>query len=142
MVLVVLHVLAAGIWLGCLATEIAFEKAMAADVSVRDWVSALHDRVDRWIEGPAFVVVAVTGLALSGGDGVTGWTLAHALVGAIAVAANVWCLAVVFSRARASNDGDVEAWFRADRMQHRLGTIVTVAMVAALVLAFARLTIG
>lgn len=136
--LVTVHVLAAGLWLGCLATEIVFEKAMAADTAARGFVSLLHDRVDRFVEGPAFVVAFASGvwLALD-----VAWTAALAVKVACGLAAtglNVWCLKIVFDRADAARDGRWAAWEAIDHRQHVVGTGVALLLVAAAGIALAR----
>ena len=136
--LVVVHVLAVGLWLGCLATEIAFEKAMEGDVAARGFVSRLHDRVDRFVEGPAFVAVAVTGLALLPQAAWTMGLMVKIGLGAAAVLLNVWCVKIVFDRADAAREGRDDDWGRIDRLQHAVGGGVTVLLVAATIVAVAR----
>ena len=138
-VTLMIHVLAAGIWLGCLATEIAFEKAMAADPSVRGFVSRLHDRVDRFVEGPAFVAVAASGAMLLVGGGALGTVMIVKIaLGTGAVLANVWCLGLVLARAEAArHDPSGDAWIALDRRQHLAGTVVTVLVAAATLAAWA-----
>ena len=128
----VIHVLAAGLWLGCLATEIAFEKAMATDPSARGFVSRLHDRVDRFVEGPAFVVVAASGaMLLAGGVVLDARMIVKIALGTAAVLANIWCLGLVLARARVARlDPTGDAWVATDRRQHLAGTVVTVLLLA------------
>ena len=140
MIWTVVHILAVGLWLGCLATEIAFEKAMAADAASRLWVSRLHDRVDRWIEGPVFVVVAVSGAVLALRTPLTPLLAVKIGLGVAAVAANVWCLRLVFDRRAAAEAGDWAAWAAIDRRQHAVGTAVTVLLLAATGVALVRAT--
>lgn len=137
--ILVVHVLAAGLWLGCLATEIAFEKAMESDPTARDFVSRLHDRVDRWVEGPAFVVVAATGVWLALHAAWTPLLIAKVAIGATAVGLNVWCLKIVFDRADAARDGRQDDWRRIDDLQHRVGAGVAILLVLTTLVALARL---
>ncbi len=136
--LLVVHVLAAGLWLGCLATEIAFEKAMEGDPAARDFVSRLHDRVDRLVEGPAFVIVAATGLVMLPQAVWTTGLVVKIGLGGVAVLLNVWCLKIVFDRADAARQGCGADWERIDRLQHVVGGGVAVALVAAAIVAVAR----
>lgn len=136
--LLVVHVLAAGLWLGCLATEIAFEKAMAVDAAARGFVSRLHDRVDRFVEGPAFVTVLASGLALLPQVALTPGLLIKIGLGGAAVVLNVWCLKIVFDRASAAREGRVADWERLDHLQHRVGGGVTLLLVAAVLVGLGR----
>lgn len=130
-----LHIAAAGLWLGCVLTEALFERALLGEGPSHELTLArLHRRVDQVVEIPAFVAVLVTG----------GWMFAHAPasallavkvgLGLLAVAANVWCVGLVFRRATAAEQGDWEAFAWLDRRQHRYGAVVLLAVVGALVL--------
>ncbi|MDK9695022.1 MAG: hypothetical protein OEL76_01365 [Siculibacillus sp.] len=134
----VVHILAAGLWLGCLATEILFEKAMAADAAVRGFVSELHDRVDRFVEGPAFVSTFASGAWLALDAVWTAALVAKVAAGLAAVGLNVWCLKIVLERADAARAGRWDEWERIDRRQHVVGTAVTLLSIAAAGLALAR----
>ena len=135
----VLHILAVGLWLGCLATEIFFEKLMERDESARVFVSQLHDRVDRFVEGPAFVVTGVTGFILAQDTVWTPALIAKVGFGIAAILLNVWCVKIVVDRAAAAQEGRWPDWARIDRLQHKVGGLVAVLLVAATVTAIARL---
>ncbi len=47
----IIHLLVAGLWLGCVLVEVAFERALVAQGQWR-LLARLHDRVDRWVELP------------------------------------------------------------------------------------------
>ena len=134
-----LHILAVGIWLGCLATEIFFEKLMERDESARLFVSLLHDRVDRFVEGPAFVVTGVTGLVLTQDAVWTPALIAKVVLGASAILLNVWCVKVVVDRAAAAGEGRWQDWVRVDHLQHKVGGLVTVLLIAAVAMAITRI---
>lgn len=93
----IVHLLAAGLWLGCVLVEIAFERTLAAQGK---WhlLARLHDRVDRWVELPALAVVVMTGLWMlhsQFGDVVlSSWLRAKIAFGALAVLANLYCAGV------------------------------------------------
>ena len=137
--LLVVHVLSVGLWLGCLATEIAFEKLMEADEAARGFVSALHDRVDRFVEGPAFVLTLVTGLMLAWDVTWTPGLVAKVGLGGAAIGLNVWCLKIVFDRADAAREGRDDGWRRIDALQHKVGAGVAILLVAATLVALGRL---
>ena len=132
------HILAVGIWLGCLATEIFFEKRMEAEAGARLFVSHLHDRVDRFVEGPAFVVTAATGAWLVRDATWTPLLAAKVGLGGAAILFNIWCLKIVFDRAAAASAGRWDDWAAIDRLQHKVGGLVTVLLIAAAVVALVR----
>jgi hypothetical protein len=134
----VLHILAVGIWLGCLATEIFFEKLMERDESARLFVSLLHDRVDRFVEGPAFVATGLTGFVLALDAAWTPVLIAKVGFGLAAILLNVWCVKIVVDRAVAAREGRWTDWAGIDRSQHKVGGLVAVLLIAATVTAIAR----
>ncbi len=135
-----LHLLAVGLWLGCVLTEVAFERALLGKGRAQEALLAdLHRRVDVFIEVPAFVLVLGTGIFMW--PNTPGGVMLHAKIGfgLLAIAANVYCVWLVLRRAKAAHDGrwDDFAWI--DRQQHRYGAVVLVAMLVAIVLGLVRL---
>jgi hypothetical protein len=53
-------------------------------------------------------------------------------LGVIAVAANIYCLLLVLRRRRLALAGDWSGFERADHLQHKVGAVVLVAVVAAM----------
>jgi hypothetical protein len=128
----VLHGLCGGMWLGCVLTEAVFERALAAQGRhTRALLARLHGWVDLAVEGP---LLAVTGLS-----GAWAWPTAPAdaalhamaLLGGLAIAANLWCMRLVWLRLNAANAGDDALYERLDRAQHRWGAVVLAGMVGA-----------
>lgn len=135
-----LHASLAALWLGCVLTEVFFERTLlAAGPAQHRLLAQLHRRVDLWLELPALLGVAVTGGLLlagrSGTDALLGWKLA---AGIAAVACNLYCVVLVLRRAACAEAGDATGFARLDRAQHRWGAGVLVALLAALTLALLR----
>ena len=60
-----LHLTFVGLWLGCVLTEALFERALLGQGRDKDLIlSALHKRVDIFIEIPTFIMVLTTGAML------------------------------------------------------------------------------
>lgn len=134
-----LHLLAAGLWAGCVLTEIAFERRLAGDAAQRPLLAALHRQVDLWIEAPAFALVALTGVLLwARGAPADGWLQAKLALGGMAVLSNLGCMGAVLARDQAARRGDAAAWERADRLQHALGGAVVLGLCGALALGLVR----
>lgn len=95
-VLLIGHLLCAGLWLGCVLTEALFERALLGKGrDAERTLAALHWRVDVWVEVPAFTAVVLTGGLLWGLSPHTGLLYLKAGAAGVAVLANVWCVWLV-----------------------------------------------
>lgn len=135
--MLILHLLAGGAWLGCVLTEVGFERLLKSPAAGdRRTLAALHRRVDLLVELPAMVLVLATGVALWGqGPGSAGllagaWRLKLALA-ALAWLANAVCIVVVLRRDHAARHGDDARFESLDVLQHRLGAVVLGGLVGA-----------
>lgn len=133
------HILAAAIWLGCVLTETLGEHGGVSNAELKRFVSVTHVRWDLWIEAPALVVVAASGLWLLGGATVDATLAVKIACGGAAVVANLACIGLVLHRARAARADDWANWTRLDILQHKVGAVVLFGLVAALALGGARL---
>ena len=128
------HLGFACLWLGCVVTEALFERALlAGDRSAHLVLADLHVRVDKFIEIPAILIVFCSGAWLwlhSTSSGVAFYSMVTA--GFIAIAANVYCVFLVFKRQTAAHAGEWEAFDRLDHLQHKIGAIVLVGLLVAL----------
>jgi uncharacterized membrane protein len=132
--LLMIHVAAAGLWLGCVLTEVLFERALLdRGPEARRWLAGLHKRVDTWIEVPAFSVVVITGGLLLPVQGMPGSGLVQAKIaaGLLAVVANGWCVYLVLQRHTHAEAGRWADFERVDRQQHLVGAVVLAGMLVA-----------
>jgi ABC-type Co2+ transport system permease subunit len=130
--LLLIHLVALGIWLGCILTEAAFEHTLPKDEAFERAVARLHVLVDVWIETPAFVIVLVTGaLMFADSPGDTTFQIKVAL-GLVAVATNVWCVWLVFRRRSLFERGERSAALVVDNLQHKAGGVLLAVILAAL----------
>lgn len=117
-----------------MVTEALFERALlVGDRSAHLVLADLHVRVDKFIEIPAILIVFFTGAWLwihSTSDGLAFYSMVAA--GLIAIAANVYCVLLVFKRQAAAHAGEWEVFDRLDHLQHKIGAIVLVGLLAAL----------
>jgi hypothetical protein len=130
-----IHLLAAGVWFGCVLTEILFERAFLGQGRSHEFILArLHRRVDLLIELPALLVVALSGAALL--HAAAPGALLHLKIslGAIAMVANLICLSLVLRRFEAARRTDWKAFANLDRAQHAWGAVVLLGIVGALTL--------
>ena len=133
--LLILHLVFVGLWLGCVLTEALFERALLGKGRDKELLLAqLHQRVDIFVEIPAFVVVLVTGgfLLLNATPSVA--LVVKVGFGVLAIAANVFCVWLVFRRSAHASNGDWAAFERADHLQHKIGAVVLVGILVALLI--------
>ncbi len=131
--LLLLHLVFIGVWLGCVLTEALFERALLGKGHESELLLAqLHKRVDLFVEVPAFLVVLLTGGFMLRGASADPELAAKVGVGAVAIATNVYCVWLVFRRSAHASAGNWEAFAKVDRLQHKFGAIVLVALLLAL----------
>ncbi|HEX5786130.1 MAG TPA: hypothetical protein VFY35_15480 [Burkholderiaceae bacterium] len=127
-----LHVWCAGMWLGCVLTEVVFERTLADQSGQANLpLARLHWWVDVWVEGPLLLAVGLTGVA--------GWPSSHAtaplhtmaVLGGLAIVANLWCMRLVWLRMKAAQAGHHELYTRLDHAQHRWGAVVLLGLLGA-----------
>jgi hypothetical protein len=119
------HVIALGMWLGVVITEVLFEFAGSDPESLRA-AARFHDNVDRYGELPILVAVLVTGTILT----VRAWPLTplHVIKIAASLAAvgsALICVRWVFERRRIEDVNELL------RFRRRIWTLAAVAAVFA-----------
>lgn len=127
------HLAFAGIWLGCVLTETLFERALLGKGREQEMILVdLHKRVDLIVEIPAFTVVLLTGIMLLPDAGKNGLLLLKIILGVIAIITNIYCVLLVFRRARAAHAGQWGEFTHLDHRQHIYGAIVLLTVIASL----------
>ena len=135
-VLPYIHVLLAGLWIGCILTEALFERAMlAGDRRSHAALAELHVRVDNFVEIPAFLGVLLTGWSLYPSRSIDGpWFHLKIAAGLAAILVNVYCVVLVYQRRAAAQTGDWDRFDWLDHRQHPFGAAVLVfALIAMLI---------
>jgi uncharacterized membrane protein len=128
-----LHLLFVGLWLGCVITEALFERALLGQGRDKELIlTALHKRVDIFVEIPAFVLVLITGTVLLANAPKSPLLHVKLAFAFIAIAANVYCVHLVFKRHRMATRGDWQAFEALDHLQHKLGAVVLIGILGAL----------
>ena len=125
-----LHILSLGVWIGCIATETIVEHGVKGEAQ-RDYVARIHWPIDLYVETPAFVVVALSGLMLWGRAAPDATLIAKVAAGGLAVLANALCVWVVHARRAARERGDVAVYARLDHIQHKIGGALVILIVVA-----------
>lgn len=132
-ILLPLHLTFVGLWLGCVFTEVLFERALWGHGRANSMLLAgLHKRVDVLVEVPAFMGVLLTGWAMM--DLATRSSLLYTKLGFayVAVIGNMYCVRLVFKRHLLARQGHWHAFSKVDRLQHKVGALVLVGILGAL----------
>ena len=134
-VLLPLHLALVGLWLGCVLTEALFERALLGKGRDKELIlTALHKRVDVFIEIPVFTLVVVTAMLLMP-QAPMGVVFVTKLVFALlAVATNVFCVYLVFKRHQLAATGDWTGFEATDQFQHKWGAVVLIGILGSGVL--------
>jgi hypothetical protein len=128
-----IHLVFFGVWLGCVLTEALFERALLGQGRVQERILVgLHKRVDLWIEIPAFSGVLISGLVLLSRSDWSPTLQMKVLFGLVAIVANIYCVGLVFRRAKAADSGDWARFEVLDHSQHKWGAVVLVGLLLAL----------
>lgn len=131
--LISVHVLAAGLWLGCIFVEVIFELALARREDYRLALATLHGKVDALVELPAIVATLASGALLFGAatPGLALYLMAG--FGTLAAAANVYCTVLVRRRLASARAEDWPGYNRADALHTKFGVVAVSAIIAAAV---------
>jgi hypothetical protein len=122
-----------GVWLGCVITEALFERALLGKGREQELILArLHRRVDLFVEIPAFSVVLITGIFMFVGTSSGALLNTKIGFGLFAIAANIYCVRLVFRRATAAESDQWQEFSRLDALQHKLGAVVALGLLVAL----------
>jgi hypothetical protein len=131
--LLVVHIVFVGIWLGCVITEALFERALLGKGRAEELILVgLHKRVDLIVEIPAILVVLITGGLLLTSASPSSELYTKIAFAFIAIVANIYCVWLVFRRAKAAEAGEWESFSALDHLQHKYGAVVLVFILVAL----------
>ena len=129
----VVHIVFIGIWLGCVLTEALFERALLGRGRVQELILVgLHKRVDLIVEIPAFLVVLITGGLMFASTNPSPALYTKIAFSLTAIVANIYCVWLVFRRAKAAVAGEWETFSSLDHLQHKFGAVVLIGILVAL----------
>ena len=128
--LLTLHLLALGIWVGVVGAEFAIEFDGMKDDESNIRASKLHYTTDIWVEIPAFMTVLITGLLMLREDHLSGPFLYKVIFGLLAVAFNIVCVYAVFKRRKYAMSGDIEGMKSVDPIMKFGGGIIPAFLIA------------
>jgi len=140
-ILLAIHLLAIGIWLGVVGAEFAIEIAGMKNDEELKRASLLHYQTDIWVEIPAFLTVLATGFLMLEGAQLEGVILAKVIFGLLAVMFNLIAVYAVFVRRKKILSGDMDGLGSVQRAM-RISSLVIPCFVIALALGFYSLVAG
>jgi hypothetical protein len=105
--LLVLHLIAVGIWLGVIGAEFFIEFDAVKDDESHIKASKMHFATDIWIEIPAFLTVGITGLLMLNASHMEGLFLYKIIFGLLAIVFNLVCVVAVYRRRNFALLGDI-----------------------------------
>lgn len=128
-----IHLIAIGIWAGCVATEAVLEIALAKVPPLESGLASIHSRIDRFVEVPAIIVAVGTG----------GSMLHHAAwdhllsikvsLGVAAVVLNSIAAYTVHRRLQCLNAKDMAGYTAFNRWHERIGIGCVISISGAIV---------
>lgn len=132
-VLLVIHLIALGIWIGVVGAEFAIEFDGMRDEKSRIRASKMHYQTDIWIEIPAFTTVLVTGLLMLTESHFSGVFLYKVIFAVLAIAFNLICVYAVWKRRHYALRGDIDG-MNSTESAMRFGALIIPTFIAAFVL--------
>lgn len=115
------HLIAIGIWAGCVATEAVLEIALEKTPPQTSGLASLHAKIDRLVEIPAIVVALLTGGAMLHHAAWDTLLIAKVSLGASAVVLNSIAAFTVHRRLQCLNARDMAGYQRFNRLHERIG---------------------
>lgn len=115
------HLIAIGIWAGCVATEAVLEIALEKAPPQQSGLALLHAKIDRFVEIPAIVVALLTGGAMLHHAIWDALLVAKVSLGALAVLLNSIAAFSVYRRLQCLNARDMAGYQRFNRLHDRIG---------------------
>ena len=95
-------------------------------------LAALHKRVDIFVEVPAFMGVLITGGFLLSGAGIRLLLKIKIAIALVAIAANAFCVFLVFKRSAHARVGNWQGFAQTDSIQHKVGAVVLLGILISL----------
>lgn len=129
-ILLTLHLLALGIWIGVVGAEFVIEFDGMKDDESHIKASKLHYATDIWIEIPSFMTVLITGFLMMSEQHLSGLFLYKIVFGLLAVAFNIVCVYAVFRRRKYAMSGDIEGMKSTNPAMKLGGLIIPTFLIA------------
>lgn len=126
------HLLAIGIWTGCVLTETVMELAEQHKPPQETDIAAFHWKIDMFVEVPAIAVALCTGLVLA--SVAPNDPLVHAKIalGLIAATGNIASVVLIYKRNQAHINKDWVRYKKFDVLHAKIGKVFLVILACTL----------
>jgi len=131
-ILLFLHLLGMGIWVGCVLTEIVLELALKHVPPEQSPLARLHVLVDRYVEIPAIILVATTGVLMLQSTSWDSLLMIKVGLGVAAVLLNsaaAWCVHQRYSSLQHTTMSGYHFW---DQWHERIGVGCVTSLLGAI----------
>lgn len=138
--LLFLHIIAIGIWAGCVATEAVLEIFLKNIPPADSRLAPLHARIDKAVEIPAILVTVVTGGAMLHQASWDSLLVAKVSLGLTAVILNTIAAYTVYMRNRCLQQDDSAGYARFNRLHEHVGIGCILSLIGAIMVGGIRIT--
>ncbi len=127
-----IHLIAIGIWAGCVATEAVLEIALEKVPPNDSALAALHSKIDRFVEIPAILVALLTGGHMLHQASWDNLLVLKVCLGVSAVVLNSIAAFTVHHRLQCLLANDMLGYARFNRWHERIGIGCVLSIVGAI----------
>jgi len=127
------HLIAIGIWVGCVATEIVCELGQKNVNFKQSYIAPLHWSIDKFVEIPAILVTVFTGLLMLEDAAWTTLFKIKIITGIAAVILNSVAAFTVYMRYKYFTENNEQGYAKYHLLHERVGIACTAMIVVALV---------
>ncbi|MEZ5503620.1 MAG: hypothetical protein R3E50_13525 [Halioglobus sp.] len=138
--LLFIHLVAIGIWAGCVATETVLELAQEKIPPDKSYLASLHAKIDIAIEIPAILATLITGSLLLKQAHWDGLLIMKVVLGISAVVLNMFAAYLVHKRYRCLQTADLIGYAKYNLLHGRIGIGCILTISGAIVLGGIRIT--
>ncbi len=133
--ILIIHLIALGIWIGVVGAEAAIEFDGMNDDESYIRASKLHYITDIWVEIPAFTTVLASGMLMVNESHLSGVFLYKIIFALLAIMFNLICVYAVFKRRKCAISSDLVGMKSAETVM-KVGGLIIPTFLVAFVLAF------
>ncbi|MGI1679510.1 MAG: hypothetical protein K6L75_12295 [Cellvibrionaceae bacterium] len=132
-VILFIHLMAIGIWAGCLAIETVCELDQE-NVHFKDsYIAALHWKIDKFVEIPALLITLVTGSIMLANAPSNPILMIKIIAGLLAVFFNAIAVFLIYKRYHCYLQNDEVGYKKYEMWHHRFGLGCIVSVITAIV---------
>jgi len=132
--LLFIHLLAIGIWAGCVATEAVCEIGQKDVPFKKSYIAPLHWNIDKFVEIPAIIIAAISGFIMlenAPSDPILSFKI---IAGIAAVCLNTLASFLVYKRLKCYQADDEEGYLKYNLLHDRIGVGCVFSISAAIAL--------